>query len=764
MPERIARYWPLWFLILIPLVAISAAVFGGEAIGPHDHLQPMVSVERDTITRGKGAWDVLQADGVLQFYVWRDLVFESWRNKTIPGWNPYTLGGTPLLANSQSGGFYPLHILVGVLGIPTQTGVTLLAWFHLAFAGLGVYKLTRQLGGCKLGGAIAGASFTLSPFMLGWIPLSSVITTVAWIPWALFAVARANHHSSGTSRSYAILAIAVGMMALGGHLQFVAYGIGAILLCDLGWKIASRKPAGFLVTVASIGLGLAIAAPQLLPVLEYSKSSHRTGVKPDYEAYISTAIKPWELANLVYPMALGNPVVPVNADTDVASYWPPLAKRGANWTESAVSPGPMVIWLLCLVPLALGVWKSEGKLDRLVVPMGVSFLFLLLALGTPLNRVLYSLVPGWSATGSPGRAISLFVLLACVAGGVTLSTFLKSPPKPRSFQFTAVAFVLISFLTLTLSTMGVGPLQGMDPKQFETIVGTATVTAMPIALLLIIFTPQAAVFTMFRRQATSRSRPLEPALLWIPAFLVVSSMWGVASVVRTAPVINMEGAKNLVGENKSERVAVINDNWEIVTGARTIFPPNLLSLARVRDIGGYDSLMSKETKILLDEISGGDASPPANGNMAFVKSSADKDKLAEAGVDRIISLSPKGIDSFATGGPGRISVSTGTLTVFDDKPGYITVNVKSDSDTVLTIRDRNLPGWTAKLNSGPLRLNDGLWLQVRVPAGDHLVTLSYFPPKLMLWPALIGLVIVGFLAFPPPSRKQITEGNKNETD
>src|SRR5438105_3699041 len=93
--------------------------------------------------------------------------------------------GTPLLANSQSAGFYPPHILMGVLHVPVYPAITFLAWLHLFWAGLGVYLLTRRIGGARVGAVVAGLSFSLSAFMISWTSLPSVITTVSWIPWIL---------------------------------------------------------------------------------------------------------------------------------------------------------------------------------------------------------------------------------------------------------------------------------------------------------------------------------------------------------------------------------------------------------------------------------------------------------------------------------------------------------------------------------------------------------------------------------------------------
>src|ERR1044072_7680583 len=93
------RYWPILFLALLPLLPLYKAILVGEAIGPFDQIQQMAPWSQPAPDE---PWDVVQADGVLQFYVWRDLVFDSWGKGQVPLWNPYQLAGTPLLANSQS--------------------------------------------------------------------------------------------------------------------------------------------------------------------------------------------------------------------------------------------------------------------------------------------------------------------------------------------------------------------------------------------------------------------------------------------------------------------------------------------------------------------------------------------------------------------------------------------------------------------------------------------------------------------------------------
>src|SRR3954469_22372588 len=97
--NHVRRRWPIFFLALAPLLPLWRAIFLGEAIGPWDQIRAMAPWNGPAPNQ---PWDVLQADGVLQFAPWRFLVFQSWSKGQFPFWNSHQLMGTPLLANSQS--------------------------------------------------------------------------------------------------------------------------------------------------------------------------------------------------------------------------------------------------------------------------------------------------------------------------------------------------------------------------------------------------------------------------------------------------------------------------------------------------------------------------------------------------------------------------------------------------------------------------------------------------------------------------------------
>jgi hypothetical protein len=740
---RQLRPWLLVFL-LMPLVALGPILFSGKTIGPFDQVAKMVPGA--PAASSTQAWDILTIDGVLQFYPWRDLVFQGWRSGEVPLWNPYVLGGTPLLANSQSGALYPPHILFGLSGLPTGWAINLLAYFHLFVAGFGVFMLARRLGASEVGAAVGGVSFMLSPFMLGWAPLASVISTVAWIPWLLCGVASAVLPEEGEPelRPVGIMGLAGGMMVLAGHLQFVAYGFLAALLLALALRPKVRA-------LVMVGLGHAIAGvialPHLSAVLPYSQFSHRRNVASaeGYEAYIGGSIRPFELANLVNPVSLGNPRLKLQEASELSTYWPAFAKLGGNWAESAVAPGAIVILLLVFAPFVWSRFKGTVG-EKSFLACGVVGLFsLLLATGTSLNRVLYFGVPGWSSTGSPGRSIVLFVLMACVAGALVEKHLRELGPKDRSFRLGLVAFILFSFLTLGLSTTGQTAALPQLAEPLKIAAAVAAGIALPITFLTILVAGQAPLL------ASLPAAKKYSTAIWVGLVPVLGILWGATSIVPSGTPFN-------VPRNESfEREAFTNRDWSLFGAApNATNVPNLAIYARKMDIAGYDSLLHRDTKAMLDDLNGADSAPEANGNMMFVKPSADPAKLAEAGVGKL--------DGEPIPGPGRVSLSGGTAKITAQTLNTVTVEVSGPG--TLTLRDRMMPGWTYSVDGGaaqPVPPSDR-WRVVEVPSGAKTVTFRYEPSLFVGLVATAMIFLMAAFAMVRPIRPKLADKVGAERD
>ncbi len=751
IPPIMRRFWPILLLFLLPLIPLHSAIFSGEAIGPFDQLRQSAPWNGPKPAQ---PFDVLQADGILQFYVWRDLVFDAWGKMQIPFWNPYQLAGTPLLGNSQSGALYPPHIFCGVLHLSTGTGMALLAWFHLFWAGLGVYFLCRVLGGSKVGATVGGSTFLLSSFMISWTGLPSVIETVAWIPW-LLALVRLQFPPEPDGgggielhplHSLAALAVCAGMMVLAGHLQFVAYGMMASAFWAVWLAVRGRQRVHFAAggkVALGLLLGVAIAAPQLLAVLQYSQFSHRKNSATDegYAAYTASAIQPYELIKVVAPSIQGNPRQIASDQLPVSTYYPSVLKLGANFAESAVGIGGLGLALLCILPFVSrrndAVWG--------IVATGAIGLFL--ALGTPLNKLLYFGVPGWSSTGSPGRAVCLFVIGTCVAMGVsasrlqTISDF--SVAGRQKLLKPGIAFVAVCLVFFLLRN-SYELRQGLNAEIIDGLKSQAEGSAMSGCIGVILISLLAIGFVL--KENSMRSKAL---LLAVP---VLSSLafFG-ASLIQT-------GKPDLTTKNEMgfERIAPINKSWDFFQSVHATLPPNLSALSRIHSLDGYDSLLHRDTVALLKDIDGKDAAPEVNGNMMFIKPSADLAKLADAGVTQVWSQvqMPKlddmtqedGLFKYKLNGPGRASTPSGPAKITDESSSF--VKVEATGPGKLTLRDRNMPGWMVKVDGQHAKMEGKTWMEVDLPAGTHQIQFNYVPPGFMtgvMLAAATWLILIGML-------------------
>ena len=76
------------------------------------------------------------------FYPMRFSMYEDFRSGELPLWNRHAAMGFPLLADFQSGIFYPPHLLF--LLLPFFSACRALFVLHFLIAGAGTYKLCRE--------------------------------------------------------------------------------------------------------------------------------------------------------------------------------------------------------------------------------------------------------------------------------------------------------------------------------------------------------------------------------------------------------------------------------------------------------------------------------------------------------------------------------------------------------------------------------------------------------------------------------------------
>jgi len=230
-------------------------------------------------------------------------------------------------------------------------------------------------------------------------------------------------------------------------------------------------------------------------------------------------------------------------------------------------------------------------------------LALLLAIGSPLTRLLYFYLPGYSATGSPARVLCLW------AFGLAVLTGLGFERRERwglGLAIWAAGFLVALGLAWSLLPQGVS----------RTPLLQGVLTSLPMTLSVMAL----AIGALVAQQRGILSPPLATSMLVALAVLPPSAhgyrypLYAEREeVFPPAPIL--EEARPAAGE----RIAVLNMRWSLYEAPPAALPPNTATAYRIPDAGGYDSLIPRYTKQMLDIINGEDSAPPENGNMQFVK-------------------------------------------------------------------------------------------------------------------------------------------------
>jgi hypothetical protein len=378
--------------ILPPLaiVGFTALVFFGELAGG------AMAYGRDT---------------TVFYYPLTEWMVGELRQGRLPLWIPLIFGGYPLLADGEVGPLYLPHLPL-LLTLPTPLAYVWARALHYAVAALGLYALARTLGTGGLGGLIGGLAFAYGSFMIGHLEHDNILRSAAWLPWLLFGAERALRAGGPRRVLWAVFgAMILALQATGVHIQPLLLSLlvlGAyVLVGPLGQEAGGGRRetgnvfAGLLprlrLGVGIVGLGLGLAAAQLLPLFLLGQQSMRPGLVT-YVYATSYAVSPPQLLTLLFPYMF---------HFDVDRSW---ALWGTHETTLYSGVAPLVLALV-----ALGFARG-----RAVLFFGaIGLVSLLLCLGDYLPVKLYSVIwnlPGFAYLRAPARFALLFQFaLACLA-------------------------------------------------------------------------------------------------------------------------------------------------------------------------------------------------------------------------------------------------------------------------------------------------------------------------------------------------------------
>ncbi|MCL6518964.1 MAG: YfhO family protein [Armatimonadetes bacterium] len=776
----IRRLLPFLIFAVLTFIFLWPVLFGARALLPGGMLGYMSPWRAGVATPDPVHWNALTWDSIAYFYPARKFLGESIKSGDIPFWNPYQMCGMPFLADPQTAVLYPPNLLFALL--PADVAFGILAALHLFAAGVFTYIFLRGIGLSSMASMLGGITFMLGGFAVVWLELPNFLAVAIWLPLTLHFLRLALIHRS---RIYAAVSgIMIALSLIAGHPQIAFYCllVSAMFLAYLAF--VGRSETGI---VCSLGLGIfafaigfALAAPQILPTTELAALSHRIG--GGYKAYSSTAMTPANLITLLLPDFYGNPS---KLDFD---YW------GVG--EYADYCGYMGILPLLLAPLA---FMCGGKRRQYAWFFGcLAVLGLLMAMGTAVNRIFYFGVPGFSRSGSPVRALFIYMFSLTILGALGFERLLNQKPEKANQTLIRILLIVISILLIGLLLLK------LNFERIRSEFGAIDLLeiSLPVTWL---FPPffLGAFGLMVLLVSGKLNRTFCGGLLvgLLIADLLVFGIKYNQTCVR--PQIYPEGTLTnfLRGDLGLWRIMPLNSRWDLRTYPKAVLPPNSAMVYGLQDVQGYSALYPLKYKKLLDAAAGRDSSPRENGNMVFAHNPTSPiyDLL---GVRWIISLAHLGgkplemdgcylyqndgvlprafivhkvefvdddeclrrirrgevdLRSTALGDSEfllealrpsllKADMASEDVKITKYRPNEVTVSVRTRAPGILILTDQFYPGWEALVDGEPKRVFevDFCFRGVAIQAGKHEVVFSYRPKsfKRGLWLACCALVVL----------------------
>jgi hypothetical protein len=408
----------------------------------------------------RGGRIAYQDDTRLFYYPVMAAVGEALRHGSLSLWTPGIFGGYPLFADGGVGPLYPPHFAF-LRTFSAEQALVGLRILHLVLASAFAFHYARVLGLGTFGGLVAGVVFGYAGYFAAQTVHPNLAEASAWLPAALYCVERARRalqpaggphpqplaraagegsgpRPQGGARWAAWLAwtlaggIVVGVQALTVHVNitlmtalFLTLYTPLVFLvapgapAPAGWRawppaLARRLAAG-LATLALVGgVGLGLAAVQLLPLYELGTESFRgRGLSSSFAAVNSIA--PTSLVTLLLPRFFDDPTY----RTIGWSIWIPWE------TEIYVGLLPLLLALVALLARPGFYVLLYGTVGALGLLVGFGNLGPL-----PLWERLRE-VPFFNSLQSPGRFSLFWTLAVAVLAGHGAAWLVATVPRGR---------------------------------------------------------------------------------------------------------------------------------------------------------------------------------------------------------------------------------------------------------------------------------------------------------------------------------------------
>jgi hypothetical protein len=340
----------LRLLIVVAGIVLGQVILYGPSLAGWKILLPLdiltahnVYIPQAPASPGMEPQNVVLSDLVYQFEPARRFAVSEIHQGRFPLWATYHYGGVPFV--------WPKYSLFLLLECCVKSPV-ILAWAQLVaalVAGAGMYFFCRRsLGVSFWPASVCAWCYPLTAFFVLWQGFPTGLA-VYWLPWIFLCVDKTMRGASPLAAMG--LSVVTFLTLTSGHIDvagqvLLGSGIYAVwCLWDahrVGWPIRKLRRAITLL-VMGWGLGFLLAAPHLLPLIEYAKTGSRILQRSNgAEERPPTGLV--ALPQIVLPDIYGT--------FDRGCLYIIPANGGTNLTESAAAGYTGVLATLVVAPLA----------------------------------------------------------------------------------------------------------------------------------------------------------------------------------------------------------------------------------------------------------------------------------------------------------------------------------------------------------------------------------------------------------------------------
>jgi hypothetical protein len=479
---------------------------------------------------------VLHRDSALWVFPARWFVRQALLSGQSAAWNPYQGLGFPVLADPQYALFYPPHWLF--LLVPDAWVAHLATWLsfsHLIWGGLGMVLLTRRLGACAFGSALAGLAWSLSGHTTSAWMIGPLLLGHAWIPWVARGFLALARKQGRYPLAGAVWPLAMSLLVGEVFVSAMAVIFASVVALAAAKEIRLSHAAAR--TTARVGaaffVATAIAAVSWLPPVLLLKNTERA--QPfDRVAGELYSHHPLRTLEMVAPGALGDPTGEYPA---------------GRWIGEPAAGGAPLFFSSYLGVAALALALIGVRRRRLEITLAsFALLALFVAFGryTPVHQLWRTLFFPFAHMHSPEKYVVLVVAaLAPLAGlGASRMFSASSRTSVRRLLILAAGLVLLVLLAPALL-----------PSSLAGTARTAGLRGLQILALLV-----GLVFSLrrFPRLAATSLLVLLAIDLGVPA----SHLTGF-------------GSSRLLTQVPPAAAAILNDNGNGLAPPRLYREPNL---------------------------------------------------------------------------------------------------------------------------------------------------------------------------------------------